>query len=103
MTTDVLSEMRIAATDHHAVLGYKQLPPEVSEPLVQLLSWLLWFALAGCLTWLILAGGKFYQARRDGSSQGLGDSDGAQGALFSLLGAVVATSATTIAQTLLST
>jgi hypothetical protein len=79
-------------------LAYKHMPTEVLQPIMQLLSWLLWLVLLLCLAWLILSAGRFWATFRHGS---LLDNDAAHGVLMSIIGALVATSATGIALALL--
>ncbi|MBF6354412.1 hypothetical protein IU449_07630 [Nocardia higoensis] len=75
------------------LLAYKQMPSEVLEPLMQLLNWLLWFVLIVCLSWMILSAGKLWIAFRTD----LAANDASHGVLMSLIGAIVASGATSIA------
>lgn len=75
------------------VLAYKQMPSEVLEPLMQLLNWLLWFVLLVCLAWMIVSAGRLWYSFRDD----LAMNDASHGVLMSLLGAVVASTASGIA------
>jgi hypothetical protein len=78
--------------------AYKQMPLAVYQPLMHLLSWLLWAVLVLCLSWLLVSAGRFWSAMRSGYILG---SDAAHGVMMSLIGALVASSATTIALALL--
>lgn len=84
-----------AATD---VYAYKRIPADVLEPIMQMLSWLLWSVLLLCLAWLIVSAGRFWTNARSGS---LLDNDAAHGAVMSLVGALVASSASAIALAIL--
>jgi hypothetical protein len=75
------------------LLAYKQMPSEVLEPLMQLLNWLLWFVLIVCLAWMILSAGKLWIAFRTD----LAANDASHGVMMSLIGAIVASGATSIA------
>ncbi|AVH23134.1 hypothetical protein [Nocardia cyriacigeorgica] len=75
------------------LLAYKQMPAEVVEPIMQLLNWLLWFVLIGCLAWMIVSAGKLWIAFRGD----LAMNDSSHGVLMSLLGAGVASTASGIA------
>ncbi|WP_280400461.1 hypothetical protein [Nocardia carnea] len=75
------------------LLAYKQMPAEVLEPLMQLLNWLLWFVLMGCLAWLIVSAGKLWLTFKGD----LAMNDASHGVLMSLLGAAVASTASGIA------
>jgi len=79
-------------------LAYKHMPSEVLQPITQMLSWLLWSVLLLCLAWLIVSAGRFWATFRHGS---LLDNDAAHGVLMSILGALVASAATSIALALL--
>ncbi|WP_040797138.1 hypothetical protein [Nocardia higoensis] len=81
---------RLMQTD---LLAYKQMPSEVLEPLMQLLNWLLWFVLIVCLAWMILSAGKLWIAFRTD----LAANDASHGVMMSLIGAIVASGATSIA------
>lgn len=76
-----------------SLLAYKRVPAEVLEPLSQLLNWLLWFVLLSCMTWMIISAGKLWLVFRGD----LAMNDASHGVLMSLLGAVVASSASAIA------
>ncbi|NUS45117.1 MAG: hypothetical protein HOQ24_15690 [Mycobacteriaceae bacterium] len=76
------------------------MPAEVIQPIMQLLGWLLWSVLLLCLSWLIVSAGRFWMAYRNGD---MVESDAAQGVMMSLIGALVASSATGIALALLPT
>lgn len=82
----------------NAPLAYKQLPAEVLTPFTTLLSWLLWFALIACTTWLLVGAGRMWHMRHEGQ---VTSSEGPHAVAMSLLGAVVATSASAIALALL--
>ena len=75
------------------ILAYKQMPAEVLEPLMQLLNWLLWFVLMGCLAWMIVSAGKLWLTFR----ADLAMNDASHGVLMSLIGAAVASTASGIA------
>ncbi|QIS13500.1 hypothetical protein [Nocardia arthritidis] len=75
------------------LLAFKQMPAEVIEPLMQLLNWLLWFVLLVCLAWMILSAGKLWLVFRSD----LAMNDASHGVLMSLIGAIVASSASAIA------
>ena len=79
------------------VLGYKRMPPEVVEPVMQLINWLLWVVLLFCLAWMIISAGRLWSAMRDDMAV----NDASHGIVMSLIGAVVASSASAIALTLL--
>ncbi|CAM4067396.1 hypothetical protein NONI108955_07090 [Nocardia ninae] len=81
------------------LLAYKQMPSEVLEPLMQLINWLLWFVLLVCLAWMIVSAGKLWLAFRDD----LAMNDASHGVLMSLLGAIVASTASGIALAFLPT
>ncbi|MGX1779251.1 hypothetical protein ACWIGW_44590 [Nocardia brasiliensis] len=72
----------------------KQLPPEVNDPIVQLLKWFLGGALIVILGALIVAGAQFY-SRRSSGDDGLSEAGG--NVLWILGGAIVAASCTVIA------
>ncbi len=72
----------------------KQLPPEVNDPIVQLLKWFLGGALILILAALIVAGGQFYSSRKEGSD---GLSEAGEKVLWILGGAIVAASCSAIA------
>ncbi|WP_433566340.1 hypothetical protein ACQP1O_14640 [Nocardia sp. CA-151230] len=82
-----------------AVLAYKQMPSDVIRPIMQLIDWLLWCVLLFCLAWMILAAGRLWYAFRDD----LAANDATHGVVMSLLGAIMATSASGIALALLPT
>jgi hypothetical protein len=73
--------------------AYRQLPAGVTGPLNQLVGWALWLALLACLAWLIASAGRLWMTYRRGELF----SDAAHGAVMSLLGAIVASSAAAIA------
>ncbi|QBS40026.1 hypothetical protein [Nocardia sp. CS682] len=81
------------------LLAYKQMPAEVLQPLMQLINWLLWFVLLVCLAWMIVSAGKLWLAFRDD----LAMNDASHGVLMSLLGAIVASTASGIALAFLPT
>ncbi|MBH0774956.1 hypothetical protein [Nocardia bovistercoris] len=89
-----MSSVRVSAIE---TLAYKRMPSEVLEPLMQLLNWLLWFVLLICLAWLIMAAGRMWNAVRGDMAV----NDATHGVLMSLIGAVVATSASGIALAIL--
>ncbi|MFC9440864.1 hypothetical protein [Nocardia sp. NPDC057030] len=91
-----ISTVRASAAE---LLAYKQMPAEVLEPLMQLLNWLLWFVLLVCLAWMILSAGKLWIAFRSD----LAMNDASHGVLMSLLGAIVASTASGIALAFLPT
>ena len=72
----------------------KTLPPEVNEPIVQLLRWLLGGALILILGALIVAGGQFYSRRNSGDD---GLTEAGASVLWILGGAIIAASCTAIA------
>jgi hypothetical protein len=78
--------------------AYKHMPTEVLQPIMQMLGWLLWLVLLLCLAWMILSAGRFWSQFRGGN---LLDNDAAHGVFMSMIGALVATSATGIALVLL--
>ncbi len=82
------------------VLAYKQMPADVIAPIMSLLGWLLWAVLTLCLVWLIVSAGRLWVGVRSGD---IGSNDGAHGVLMSLVGAVLASSATLVALALLPT
>ncbi|MGN2637191.1 hypothetical protein ACWEKT_25735 [Nocardia takedensis] len=84
-----MSSVRLAATE----LAYKRMPAEVLEPLMQLLNWLLWFVLLVCLAWMILSAGRLWSAFRSD----MAINDATHGVLMSLIGAIVASTASGIA------
>ncbi|BCK55190.1 hypothetical protein [Nocardia wallacei] len=81
------------------VLAYKQMPADVVEPVMQLINWLLWVVLLFCLAWMIVSAGRLWSAMRDDMAV----NDASHGIVMSLIGAVVASSASAIALTLLPT
>ncbi|MFD6159339.1 hypothetical protein ACFWF7_28895 [Nocardia sp. NPDC060256] len=91
-----ISTVRASAAE---LLAYKQMPAEVLEPLMQLLNWLLWFVLLVCLAWMIVSAGKLWIAFRSD----LAMNDASHGVLMSLLGAIVASTASGIALAFLPT
>ncbi|WP_405165417.1 hypothetical protein OG203_10085 [Nocardia sp. NBC_01499] len=91
-----ISTVRASAAE---LLAYKQMPPEVLEPLMQLLNWLLWFVLLVCLAWMIVSAGKLWISFRSD----LAMNDASHGVLMSLLGAIVASTASGIALAFLPT
>ncbi|WP_324192832.1 hypothetical protein [Nocardia transvalensis] len=82
------------------MLAYKQIPSDVIEPVMQLINWLLWVVLLFCLAWLIISAGRLWSAMRDDY---LAYNDATNGIVMSLLGAVMASSASAIALTFLPT
>ncbi|MFG1794921.1 hypothetical protein [Nocardia sp. NPDC049149] len=91
-----MSSARVSAAE---LLAYKQMPAEVLQPLMQLLNWLLWFVLLVCLAWMIVSAGKLWIAFRDDMAV----NDASHGVLMSLLGAIVASTASGIALAFLPT
>ncbi|WP_107658007.1 hypothetical protein [Nocardia suismassiliense] len=91
-----ISTVRASAAE---LLAYKQMPSEVLQPLMQLINWLLWFVLLVCLAWMIVSAGKLWLAFRDD----LAMNDASHGVLMSLLGAIVASTASGIALAFLPT
>ncbi|MFI6043520.1 hypothetical protein ACIA8C_17945 [Nocardia sp. NPDC051321] len=91
-----ISTVRASAAE---LLAYKQMPAEVLEPLMQLLNWLLWFVLLVCLAWMIVSAGKLWISFRSD----LAMNDASHGVLMSLLGAIVASTASGIALAFLPT
>ncbi|MGF6882518.1 hypothetical protein ABIA39_001460 [Nocardia sp. GAS34] len=81
------------------MLAYKQIPSEVLAPIMQLIDWLLWVVLLFCLAWMIVSAGRLWSAMRSS----FGVNDASHGIVMSLIGAIVATSASAIALTLLPT
>ncbi|MFI5775944.1 hypothetical protein [Nocardia sp. NPDC051570] len=81
------------------MLAYKQIPADVLEPVMQLINWLLWVVLLFCLAWMIVSAGRFWSAFRDDMAV----NDASHGVVMSLIGAIVATSASAIALTFLPT
>jgi hypothetical protein len=79
------------------VLAYKQMPADVIEPIMQLINWLLWCVLLLCLAWMIISAGRLWSAMRDDMAV----NDASHGIVMSLIGAIVASSASAIALTLL--
>ncbi|WP_019927090.1 hypothetical protein [Nocardia sp. BMG111209] len=75
------------------VFAYKPMPAEVIAPIMQLIDWLLWCVLLLCLAWLIVSAGKLWSAFRDD----MAINNATHGILMSLLGAIVASSASAIA------
>lgn len=82
-----------------SVLAYKQMPADVVAPLMQLIDWLLWVVLLFCLAWLIISAGRLWSAMRDD----MAINDASHGIVMSLVGAIVASSASAIALTFLPT
>lgn len=66
-----------------------------------MLGWLLWSVLLLCMAWLIVSAGRLWMAYR--GSGDLVENDAAHGVLMSLIGALVASTATGIALALLPT
>lgn len=81
------------------MLAYKQMPADVLAPLMQLIDWLLWVVLLFCLAWLIISAGRFWSAIRDD----MAINDASHGIVMSLVGAIVASSASAIALAFLPT
>lgn len=81
------------------VLAYKQMPADVVAPLMQLIDWLLWVVLLFCLAWLIISAGRLWSAMRGD----MAINDASHGIVMSLVGAIVASSASAIALTFLPT
>lgn len=81
------------------MLAYKQMPADVLEPIMQLINWLLWVVLLFCLAWMIVSAGRLWSAMRDD----MAINDASHGIVMSLIGAIVASSASAIALTLLPT
>ncbi len=81
------------------MLAYKQMPADVVAPLMQLIDWLLWVVLLFCLAWLIISAGRLWSAMRDD----MAINDASHGIVMSLVGAIVASSASAIALTFLPT
>ncbi|WP_280266253.1 hypothetical protein [Nocardia wallacei] len=81
------------------VLAYKQMPSDVVEPIMQLIDWLLWVVLLFCLAWMIISAGRLWSAMRDDMAV----NDASHGIVMSLIGAIVASSASAIALTILPT
>ncbi|NNH71540.1 hypothetical protein HLB23_16985 [Nocardia uniformis] len=79
------------------VLAYKQMPPEVIRPIMQLIDWLLWIVLLFCMAWMILSAGKLWYAFRDD----MANNEATHGVMMSLVGAIMASSASGIALALL--
>jgi hypothetical protein len=79
------------------VLAYKQLPADVLQPIMQLIDWLLWVVLLFCLVWMIISAGRLWSAIRGDMAV----NDATHGIVMSLIGAIVATSASAIALALL--
>jgi hypothetical protein len=75
------------------VFAYKPMPAEVIAPIMQLIDWLLWCVLLLCLAWLIISAGRLWSAFRDD----MAINNATHGILMSLLGAIVASSASAIA------
>ncbi len=81
------------------LFAYKQMPADVLEPLMKLIDWLLWVVLLVCLAWLIVSAGRLWSQMRSS----FGVNDASHGIVMSLIGAIVASSASTIALVLLPT
>ena len=79
------------------VLAYKQMPADVIEPIMRLINWLLWCVLLFCLAWMIVSAGRLWSAFRDDMAV----NDASHGVVMSLVGAIVASSASGIALALL--
>ncbi|WP_323137785.1 hypothetical protein [Nocardia sp. alder85J] len=75
------------------MFAYKPMPTEVIAPIMQLIDWLLWCVLLLCLAWLIISAGRLWSAFRDD----MAINNATHGILMSLLGAIVASSASAIA------
>ncbi|WP_067666622.1 hypothetical protein [Nocardia vaccinii] len=75
------------------------MPADVVAPLMQLIDWLLWVVLLFCLAWLIISAGRLWSAMRDD----MAINDASHGIVMSLVGAIVASSASAIALTFLPT
>jgi len=78
----------------------KPLPDTVTQPMNQMMSWLLWLALTACLAWLIVSAGRLWSIRRRGEAL---LSEAATGVLTSLLGALMCSVAAAVAVAVLST
>lgn len=81
------------------MLAYRQMPSDVIAPIMQLIDWLLWLVLLFCLAWMILSAGRLWSAMRDDMAY----NDASHGIVMSLIGAIVASSASAIALALLPT
>lgn len=79
------------------MFAYKQMPADVVQPLMTLIDWLLWVVLLFCLAWLIVSAGRLWSAFRDD----MAINNATHGIVMSLLGAIVASSASGIALALL--
>lgn len=79
------------------MFAYKQMPADVVQPLMTLIDWLLWVVLLLCLAWLIVSAGRLWSAFRDD----MAINNATHGIVMSLVGAVVASSASGIALALL--
>ena len=86
------------ATDASVLADGKELPPEVKEPLLQVLGWLLWLAFLSFTARLIYAGGRFAWAR----SRSLGDGEATVDVVVTLVWTVIASAASGIAAAILT-
>jgi hypothetical protein len=82
-----------------SVLAYKQIPSDVLQPIMHLIDWLLWVVLLFCLVWMIISAGRLWSAMRGD----MAINDASHGIVMSLVGAIVATSASAIALAFLPT
>jgi len=89
-----------AATAGSVLQAAKSLPPEVREPLLQVLGWLLWLVCLGFVALLIWAGARFaYQRHNPHAAH---EADAGADVAVTLIAAVVASGASGIAAALLT-
>ncbi|UGT43000.1 hypothetical protein LTV02_06290 [Nocardia yamanashiensis] len=82
------------------LLAYKQMPADVLRPIMQLIDWLLWCVLLLCMAWMIVSAGRMWYTFRNAE---WAENDATHGVVMSLLGAIMASSASGIALALLPT
>lgn len=80
------------------VFAYKRMPYEVIQPIMTMLGWLLWVVLLSCMAWLLVSAARMWMGYRSGD---LLDGEATHGVLMSLVGALMATTASGIALALL--
>ncbi|MCX5042503.1 hypothetical protein OG921_04865 [Aldersonia sp. NBC_00410] len=90
--------MIVLADTATQLVAVKQLPPEVLDPLKQVVGWLLWLVCAGMLAGLIWAGGRLAYQRQHAPHE----SAAATSIVMILIASVIASSAAGIAAALLT-
>ena len=96
MTVNVMP----TATAGSVLQAAKSLPPEVLDPLTQVLGWLLWLVFLGFVALLIWAGARFAYQRHN--PQAAHEADAAADVAVILIAAVIASGASGTAAALLT-